>query len=371
MGLKEVYEEKLMQEKDDKVRLRGQAGIHRKHHEDLKRQMQKKEEELRQHQDEARKKQERIDHLMKDKDHNLKEIKERDKTIGDKEQRIYDLKKQNQELEKFKFVLDYKIKELKAQIDPKNDDITDMKKQIQAMDADLEDYHRKNKQLQLDISQLQVKQRSLQDEIVSQRKKMTDCQTIIKRFKNDLHECVQFIQEPKQLKESVTNLFKKYVPHGIKKQELDSDIQREYLEKSVESLKRKLAKDSEVHRQDNMRIMQENVSLIREINDLRKEINFLKHERQQQRLNVSKQKKLAQSAPLASEGFNERSKDYSKEMELNKQEINALKRRIEEQTRLKGTLDLSSQDVPGDDAQSPQPQESFAHPADTLDDGMG
>merc|ERR1712159_384501 len=115
--LKEVYEEKLMQEKDDKVRLRGQAGIHRKHHEDLKRQMQKKEEELRQHQDEARKKQERIDHLLKERDHNLKEIKERDKTIGDKEQKIYDLKKQNQELEKFKFVLDYKIKELKAQID--------------------------------------------------------------------------------------------------------------------------------------------------------------------------------------------------------------------------------------------------------------
>merc|ERR1711924_190296 len=78
--------------------------------------------------------------------------------------------------------------------------------------------------------------------------------------------------------------------------ELDSDIQREYnrqrdyLEKSVESLKRKLLKDSEVHRQDNMRIMQENVSLIREINDLRKEINFLRHERQQQRLHVTRKR---------------------------------------------------------------------------------
>jgi hypothetical protein len=30
--------------------------------------------------------------------------------------------------------------------------------------------------------------------------------------------------------------------------------------------------------------------LIREINDLRKEINFLKHERQQQRLHVSRKK---------------------------------------------------------------------------------
>merc|ERR1712187_805224 len=76
------------------------------------------------------------------------------------------------------------------------------------------------------------------------------------------------------------------------KQELDPDIQREYgrqreyLEKSVDSLKKKLLKDSDVHRSDNMRILQENVGLIREINDLRREIEYLKRERQQQRLNV-------------------------------------------------------------------------------------
>ena len=60
-----------------------------------------------------------------------KEIRERDETIGDKEKRIYDLKKKNQELEKFKFVLDYKIKELKKQIEPREVEIMDMKEQIQ------------------------------------------------------------------------------------------------------------------------------------------------------------------------------------------------------------------------------------------------
>merc|ERR1719159_1017077 len=294
--LKEMYETQLTQEKDEKVRLRGQAGIHRKHHEDLKRQMTKKEEELAQKMDLNKKKQEKIDALLKDKESNEKEIRERDKTIGDKEQRIYDLKKQNQELEKFKFVLDYKIKELKAQIDPKNDSISQMKKKIQEMDELLEDFHKKNKQLQLDITQLTSKQKLYQEEILKFRKKLTDGQTVIKRFKNDLHECVQYIQEPKLLHDKITTLHQKYVPNGVKRQELDQDIQKEYqrqkeyLEKSVESLKRKLQKDSEVHRQDNMRVMQENVSLIREINDLRKEINFLKHERQQQRLHVTRKK---------------------------------------------------------------------------------
>ena len=47
------------------------------------------------------------------------------------EKRIYDLKKKNQELEKFKFVLDYKIKELRKQMEPRENEIKRMKEQIQ------------------------------------------------------------------------------------------------------------------------------------------------------------------------------------------------------------------------------------------------
>ena len=43
--------------------------------------------------------------------------------MKEKEQRIYELKKKTQELEKFKFVLDYKIKELKHDIGPREIDI--------------------------------------------------------------------------------------------------------------------------------------------------------------------------------------------------------------------------------------------------------
>ena len=47
------------------------------------------------------------------------------------EKRIYDLKKKNQELEKFKFVLDYKIKELRKQMEPRENELKRMKEQIQ------------------------------------------------------------------------------------------------------------------------------------------------------------------------------------------------------------------------------------------------
>merc|ERR1711920_351292 len=171
------------------------------------------------------------------------------------------------------------------------------------------------------------------------RKKMTDCQTIIKRFKNDLHECVQFIQEPKQLKGSVLALHKKYIPNGIKKQELDSDIQREYnrqreyLEKSVESFKRKLIKDSDVHRQDNTRILQENVALIKEINELRHHIDYLKWKRQQQKLNVNSAKKGGTSSDKLKDTADPMA--VTAEIEGNATRIAELKRQIEEQKRLR------------------------------------
>ena len=67
-----------------------------------------------------------------------------------------------------------------------------------------------------------------------------------------------------------------------RKKKLEEEIaaeysrQREYLEKSVESLKRKLNKNMELHRSDNMRMMSENVALIKEINELRREIKGMK-----------------------------------------------------------------------------------------------
>lgn len=54
------------------------------------------------------------------------------------EKRIYDLKQKNQELEKFKFVLDYKIKELKKQIEPREHEIKVMKEQIQKVRSHLD-----------------------------------------------------------------------------------------------------------------------------------------------------------------------------------------------------------------------------------------
>ena len=62
------------------------------------------------------------------------EIKHKDDTIGEKEKNIYTLKKKTQELDKFKFVLDYKIKELKKAIGPRESKIQELKNKTNDMD---------------------------------------------------------------------------------------------------------------------------------------------------------------------------------------------------------------------------------------------
>uniref|UniRef100_A0A7S0YIJ8 Cilia- and flagella-associated protein 57 n=1 Tax=Polytomella parva TaxID=51329 RepID=A0A7S0YIJ8_9CHLO len=279
---KEKYETKLQGERDSSLRLKGENGIMRKKFNALQKDIEAQKEEIKQLFEQKKEFYATIASLEKDIGSLKREIRERDETIGDKERRIYDLKKKNQELEKFKFVLDYKIKELKKQIEPREAEISDMKEQIKEMDGELERYHRTNAGLDLTIGSLRQKQAGLASEVLSQRTSKQDATNMLVRLQGDIAEVAAFIQEPQALKEKVKALYQKYSGEACLKREEDGDVgregarQREYLEKTVDSLKRKLAKDSELHRTDNLRIMQENTALIKEINELRREIKTLK-----------------------------------------------------------------------------------------------
>ena len=67
----------------------------------------------------------------------------------------------------------------------------------------------------------------------------------------------------------------------MKNVEIDPDIkkeyenQRRYLENSQQSLKKRLEKEQQIHKEDNMNIMRENIKLIKMISDLRTEVKEL------------------------------------------------------------------------------------------------
>ncbi|XP_028390638.1 cilia- and flagella-associated protein 57-like [Dendronephthya gigantea] len=346
LDIKNKYERRLREEKEQNLRLKGETGIMRKKFTSLQKEIDDYKTEIQRLHGEQNKLQGVIKSLEKDIYGLKKEIQERDETIQDKEKRIYDLKKKNQELEKFKFVLDYKIKELKKQIEPRENDIKAMKEQIQEMESELERFHKRNTSLELNIDVLRQKLKATDKEMHMERQKVTDIEAVVKRFKTDLYNCVGFIQEPKKLKESVKQLYQKYVQDDTNESSasVDADIQREYarqrehLERSVASLRKKLEKDNEIHRADNVRIMQENVSLIKEINDLRRELKIARTQVHdlEAALGVMRRTqgsggKGAKSAPTRKNASRESaSDDLEKIITIQKNEIRKLREQIHE-----------------------------------------
>lgn len=131
----------------------------------LLRQIQDKEIQLRLKQDEEKK-------LLKAITNKKVEIEERDLMIGEKEKDIYKLKKKTQELEKFKFVLDYKIKELKRDIAPRGQEITRLKKETNEMDKNLRHYNKINANLGYIVDDLKTRQEHMIDMIRDNRTKI-------------------------------------------------------------------------------------------------------------------------------------------------------------------------------------------------------
>lgn len=69
---------------------------------------------------------------------NQNEKKEKEKTIHQKIERIEDLKRKKQELNRYKYALDFKIKELKEEKGPREEEIAKMKQQLHNMQIEIE-----------------------------------------------------------------------------------------------------------------------------------------------------------------------------------------------------------------------------------------
>ena len=92
------------------------------------------------------------------------ELRERERTIKDKQNKIDQYRKQTQELEKFKFVLDYKIKELRSRIGPRNNHIKTLQEQKTKMDNESKHFFVVNENIRLIVKDMKLKREGMQSE---------------------------------------------------------------------------------------------------------------------------------------------------------------------------------------------------------------
>ncbi|KAJ1558669.1 Cilia- and flagella-associated protein 57 [Nowakowskiella sp. JEL0078] len=240
----------------------------------------------------------RIHSIIKGLEKDIVGMQERDDTILDKEKRIYDLKKKNQELEKFKFVLDYKIMELKKQIEPREKDIISLSLQIKDMDEELLSYHKSHGDLDTVIQDLSLKLQAVDREALCEKWRAREIRSTVRRVHTDVKELYKFLKSSNnlELKRHLVNIFKRYetIDHEpsrpprdqivsvsksentyesiLHEEEIESLRKREHLEGTVATLQQKINKTEEAQHRDNLRIMKEHVTLLHEINTLRKDL---------------------------------------------------------------------------------------------------
>ncbi|XP_035517008.1 cilia- and flagella-associated protein 57 [Morone saxatilis] len=304
------YEKKLHTEKETNTNLKGETGIMTQKFYSLQRQIDERCADI----NKLKQERQRLLGLIRSLESDIEDLKRQisghEKTNQDKDKTISSLKKKNQELEKLKFVLDFQLNELKKQTEPQKDDINEKKERIHQLQEEMVQIDKINTQLKLTISDLRLKLRTRDKEMHKETQKVKDLETHLQRLKSDLHNCVGLIQEPRRLKDAVQMIYTRYVAQsdGVEKSSVDEDIQRafchqrDHLEKTVNSLKTRLAKSAEEHDKVYVKIMKENVTLIAEINDLRKELRSLRTQVKEYKAQLATLKKSNKSRPNSEEG---------------------------------------------------------------------
>ena len=154
-----------------------------------------------------------------------------------------------------------------------------------------------NEKLAILVENLKLNLDGMTKELKDQSEGLKKKRAKVQAYKDGIYDAVQYIQEEKRLKESVLQLYEKFVRNETESKAASSEKeyvrQCNHLESTISGLRRKLKKANEVHAQSLKRIMKQNEDLTMEINGLRKELKHRKYLKEQ----VELLKKGAKKAP--------------------------------------------------------------------------
>ncbi|XP_062258094.1 cilia- and flagella-associated protein 57-like [Platichthys flesus] len=223
--------------------------------------------------------------LSRSQQSEIEDLKEQyEKSSQEKDSTILGLNQKNQELEGLRFIHELKFSELKKQFEPQQDEIREKRESIGQLQEKLRQTGNNYNTLTLITADLRLKLKAEGTELHKEIQKIRNLETHLQRLKSDLHNCVDLIQEPRKLKDSLLRIYARYVSHTERQEisNVDRDAhravyrQRDCFERTINSLKVKLAKSAEEHQKIYTRINKENVSMIKEINELHTELRFLR-----------------------------------------------------------------------------------------------
>ena len=293
-AVKAGYSARLLSERDSLLRFKGELGIMRKKLAALLKDIDEQKDALKH----SAEREDALLHAIAALDSRIAaqraSMADKDRAIADSERAIAELKKDNGELEKFKFVLDYQIKQLKRQIEPREADIADIRRHIGAIDGSLEREHKANAAVHRDIAALQRSNARRQSAVHRSRDATRSLQRRLAVARRRLAECTAALDEPRRLQAAFEALCRDVLlpPPQLQQQqqqqqrasepsasappssspsadsaEVQSEFgrQRAALLRRVADLSTELSAAWRTGRKGNVAVMQSNVALIREV----------------------------------------------------------------------------------------------------------
>ena len=111
------------------------------------------------------------------------------------------------------------------------------------------------------------------------------------------------------------------------------------MEKSVDALKRRLNRDSAVHRSDNQRVMMANMEMVKEINNLRKKVRAVRTMAKDSDSTTTSKKPMARKAGVGN--------DVADRLKKQRKEIGELKAYLKQlEGRMVATRPISREKLP-------------------------
>ena len=230
-------------------------------------------------------------------------MQERERTIKDKQNKIDQYRKQTQELEKFKFVLDYKIKELKSRIGPRMKIIQGLNEQKTKMDNESKHFSVVNEDLRLIVKDMKLKREGMQKEEAETIGRIRKQMDYMQQFKDDVYDVLNnHLNDYKKLKKGIKRLHRIYVLEEGKNEIGETDLhveqneRRRSMENNIDHFRGTLKQNKKRHAENYQRIQSQNVMLLRDINILRKEeVSILLQKEMYQKLNSWTRARLGQN----------------------------------------------------------------------------
>ncbi|ORX44505.1 WD40 repeat-like protein [Piromyces finnis] len=276
-NIKKKYDDIIKGQKETAAYMKGENGIMKKKFTSFYAEIETHKAELERIQAECRRLKDIISKMEKNIASVNREILVREEMVHDKEKNIFDLKKENQELEKYKYVLDYKIKELKTQIEPREHEIDEISEKIIELDEDLQIFKKKNQNFEESIEEIKEKIKNLIRMIDKEKVTIRSYLSIVTKFRVSLNCLVNVILEPKLLKKTFEKIYKQfleYVKDLEEEDKMDENTKMEILRqqntmmRQIKKYKGQIIEEEKQSNKELTSMLNNNIDLISELSNL-------------------------------------------------------------------------------------------------------